>query len=88
VPTKDHRRFQLIDMRRWLVRRWFFLDRSAREPQFVTWAESHLHNQGQDEQNEEQNLVHPNGQIQMLSEMQPVGQNGSAVPMFNVHNEI
>ena len=54
----------------------------------MTWAESHLHNQGQDEQNEEQNLVHSNGQNQMLSEMQPVGQNGSAVPMFNVHNGI
>jgi len=54
----------------------------------VTWAESHLHNQGQDEQNEEQNLVHSNGQNQMLSEMQPVGKNKSAVPIFNIHNRI
>lgn len=86
MPTKDHWRFQLIDMRRWIVRRWFFLDRSAIEPQFVTWAVSHLHNQAQDEQSEEQNLVQPNGRNQTLSEMQPVGQNGSAVPLFNVHN--
>ncbi|KAH8676513.1 hypothetical protein BGZ60DRAFT_525958 [Tricladium varicosporioides] len=42
VPTRDHRRFQLIDMRRWLIRRWFFLDRSAEEPQFLTWAERNL----------------------------------------------
>jgi hypothetical protein len=54
----------------------------------VTWAVSHLHNQGQDEQNKEQNLVQPNEQNQMLSEMQPVGQNGSTVPMFNLHNGI
>jgi hypothetical protein len=86
VPTRDHRRFQLIDMRRWLVRRCIFLDRSAIEPQFVTWAVSHLHNQGQGEQTEEQNPVQPNGQNQMLSEMQPVGKNGSAAPIFNMHN--
>ena len=52
----------------------------------MTWAVSHLHNQGQDSQNEEQDLVQVNGQNQMLSEMQPVGQNKSAVPIFNVHN--
>jgi hypothetical protein len=52
----------------------------------VTWAVSHLHNQAQDSQSEEQNLVQPNGQNQTLSEMQTVGQNGSAVPLFNVHN--
>jgi hypothetical protein len=91
VPTKDHRRFQLIDMRRWIVRRWILLDRSTIEPEFVTWAVSHLHNQAQDSQSEEQNLVQPDwadGQNQTLSEMQPVTQNGSAVPLFNVHNGI
>jgi hypothetical protein len=75
-------------MRRWLMKRWIFLDRSAIEPQFVTWAVSHLHNQGQDSQNEEQNLAQPNEQNLMPSEMQSVGQNRSTVPMFNVPNGI